>query len=178
MDGLYLCWDPVQIPRLHKFQEMDMTQSMFNPGSILQLALLGRYPNACFGHKTLIEKPKAQSMNLWFYIYTHMLIWVRKLVPYRTVVHQATPILRSMCKNYELHHFKSITDASHLHYTNWDRTWFDLNVDKYILAHRQLRWLGQHVSRMPFDRLPRRLLSSWLPYTRDQGVPRRWPLAK
>ena len=44
---------------------------------------------------------------------------------------------------------------------------------KYI-ARRQLRWLG-HVSRMPFDRLPRRLLSSWLPYTRDQGVPRRWP---
>ena len=32
------------------------------------------------------------------------------------------------------------------------------SMDKYI-ARRQLRWLG-HVSRMPFDRLPRRLLST------------------
>ena len=43
-------------------------------------------------------------------------------------------------------------------------------MDKYI-ARRQLRWLG-HVSRMPFDRLPRRLLSSssWLPYKRPRGA--------
>ena len=40
--------------------------------------------------------------------------------------------------------------------------------DKYI-PRRQLRWLG-HVSRMPFDRLPRRLLSSWLPYKRSRGT--------
>ena len=40
------------------------------------------------------------------------------------------------------------------------------SMDKYI-ARRQLRWLG-HVSRMPFDRLPRRLLSSWLPYKREE----------
>jgi len=40
---------------------------------------------------------------------------------------------------------------------------------KYI-ARRQLRWLG-HVSRMPFDRLPRSLLSSWLPYKRPRGAP-------
>ena len=31
---------------------------------------------------------------------------------------------------------------------------------KQSLARRQLRWLGGHVSRMPFDRFPRRLLSS------------------
>ena len=31
---------------------------------------------------------------------------------------------------------------------------------KQYLARRQLRWLGGHVSRMPFDRFPRRLLSS------------------
>ena len=43
------------------------------------------------------------------------------------------------------------------------------SMDKYI-ARRQLRWLG-HVSRMPFDRLPRRLLSSWLPYKRPRGAP-------
>jgi hypothetical protein len=44
------------------------------------------------------------------------------------------------------------------------------SMDKYI-ARRQLRWLG-HVSRMPFDRLPRRLLSSssWLPYKRPRGA--------
>ena len=43
------------------------------------------------------------------------------------------------------------------------------SMHKYI-ARRQLRWLG-HVSRMPFDRLPRRLLSSWLPYKRPRGAP-------
>ena len=43
------------------------------------------------------------------------------------------------------------------------------SMDKYI-ARRQLRWLG-HVSRMPFDRLPRRLLSSWLPHKRPRGAP-------
>ena len=43
------------------------------------------------------------------------------------------------------------------------------SMHKYI-ARRQLRWLG-HVSRMPFDRLPRRLLSSWLPHKRPRGAP-------
>ena len=38
------------------------------------------------------------------------------------------------------------------------------SMDKYI-ARRQLRCLG-HVRRMPFHRLLRRLLSSWLPYKR------------
>ena len=43
------------------------------------------------------------------------------------------------------------------------------SMDKYI-ARRHLRWLG-HISRMPFDRLPRRWLSSWLPYKRPRGAP-------
>ena len=41
-------------------------------------------------------------------------------------------------------------------------------MNNYI-ARRQLRWLG-HVSRMPFDRLPRRMLSSWLPDPRCRGA--------
>ena len=44
-----------------------------------------------------------------------------------------------------------------------------LSLRHPALLRRQLRWLG-HVSRMPFDRLPRRLLSSWLPYKRSRGV--------
>ena len=42
------------------------------------------------------------------------------------------------------------------------------SMNNYI-ARRQLRWLG-HVSRMPFDRLPRRMLSSWLPAPRCKGA--------
>ena len=43
------------------------------------------------------------------------------------------------------------------------------SIDMY-LARRQLRWLG-HVSRMPYERLPRRMLSSWVPATRPKGCP-------
>ena len=42
------------------------------------------------------------------------------------------------------------------------------SMNNYI-ARRQLRWLG-HVSRMPFDRLPRRMLSSWFPAPRCRGA--------
>ena len=44
------------------------------------------------------------------------------------------------------------------------------SMNSYI-ARRQLRWLG-HVRRMPFDRLPRRMLSSssWLPAPRCRGA--------
>jgi hypothetical protein len=44
------------------------------------------------------------------------------------------------------------------------------SMDHYV-ARRQLRWLG-HVSRMDFnDRLPRRMLSSWVPHPRPRGAP-------
>jgi hypothetical protein len=42
-------------------------------------------------------------------------------------------------------------------------------VDMYV-ARRQARWLG-HVSRMPFERLPRRMLSAWVPHRRPAGAP-------
>ena len=43
-------------------------------------------------------------------------------------------------------------------------------IDAYV-SRRQLRWLG-HVSRMDFDsRMPRRMLSSWVPAKRTAGCP-------
>ena len=42
------------------------------------------------------------------------------------------------------------------------RDWRDRISDKNSQKRSQLRWLG-HASRMPFDRLPRRMLSSWFP---------------
>ena len=70
----------------------------------------------------------------------------------------------------------------------WHHTWIHhistKNLEKELgldsmntyIARRQLRWLG-HVSRMPFDRLPRRMLSSWLPAPRCTGA-QRWPMAE
>ena len=43
-------------------------------------------------------------------------------------------------------------------------------IDFYV-ARRQLGWAG-HVRRMCFDRLPRRMLSSWVPHKRP-GATRR-----
>ena len=44
------------------------------------------------------------------------------------------------------------------------------SMDMYV-HKRQLRWLG-HVSRMDFEtRLPRRMLSSWVPHSRPTGAP-------
>ena len=162
MDGLYLWWPSSNISAPTFPKMYDLTQSMFKPESILQLALLGRYPNAYFGHKTLIKKPKVQYTNIWFYRSAYMGVQVGAL-PNNCTPSYANFTLLDMCKNYESHNFNSITDATwpaYIHKTNWDRTWFGLNLDKYI-ARRQLRWLG-HVSRMPFDRLPWRLLSSWV----------------
>jgi len=35
--------------------------------------------------------------NIWISDFINLLIWVRKLVPYRKAVLQASPILRSIC---------------------------------------------------------------------------------
>ena len=44
------------------------------------------------------------------------------------------------------------------------------SIDTYV-ARRQLRWLG-HVRRMDYEtRLPRRMLSSWVPQRRPAGAP-------
>ena len=43
------------------------------------------------------------------------------------------------------------------------------SIDKYV-GMRQLSWAG-HVARMPFDRLPRKLLSSWARSPRPPGAP-------
>ena len=41
----------------------------------------------------------------------------------------------------------------------------------HLIARRQLRYAG-HISRMDFDhRLPRRMLSSWVPHSRPAGAP-------
>jgi len=97
---------------------MNPTQSMSNDGSILQLVPLEHYPNAYFDLKTLIVKPKAQSMNLFDFINLLIIIWVRELVPYQKAVLQASPISRSMCKNYESHHASSITNVPNSHKGN------------------------------------------------------------
>ena len=43
-------------------------------------------------------------------------------------------------------------------------------IDVYITRH-QLRWAG-HVARMPYNRLPRKMLSSWVPHKRPRGAPK------
>ena len=44
------------------------------------------------------------------------------------------------------------------------------SIDKYV-TRRQLRWLG-HVRRMEYgQRLPRRMLSAWVPCPRPRGAP-------
>eukprot|EP00966_Prymnesium_polylepis_P311942 7207934-Prymnesium_polylepis.1 len=48
-----------------------------------------------------------------------------------------------------------------------------LGLDSIDIYHsrRQLRWAG-HVSRMDYaQRLPRRMLSSWVPHPRTRGAP-------
>lgn len=44
-----------------------------------------------------------------------------------------------------------------------------LTADAYVMRH-QLRWAG-HVSRMDWSRLPRKMLSSWVPHKRLVGAP-------
>ena len=44
-----------------------------------------------------------------------------------------------------------------------------LSPDAYVIRH-QLRWAG-HVARMDWNRLPRKLISSWVPHKRMVGAP-------
>lgn len=63
----------------------------------------------------------------------------------------------------------SITGRRTRHFTLLSR--LRLAPMDVLLHRRRLQWLG-HVYRMPTTRLPRRLLSSWLPHPRPVGRPR------
>ena len=94
----------------------------------------------------------------------------RALVPYRKAVLQASPIPSSMCIRTIMSHITLAQSRMHQIPTREIEIELVLDsMDKYI-ARRQLRWLG-HISRMPFDRLPRQLLSSWLPYKKPRVAP-------
>ena len=72
--------------------------------------------------------------------------------------------VRVMCrvnrKHTWLHHISTETLLRRLHLET---------IDVYV-TRRQLRWVG-HVARMPFSRLPRRMLSSWVRFRRPTGAP-------
>ena len=73
--------------------------------------------------------------------------------------------LRAMCRVTRLHTWRWHITTQELE----QRMGLD-SIDVCI-ARRQLRWLG-HVSRMDFERLPRRMLSSWVPAPRPRGAPK------
>ena len=85
----------------------------------------------------------------------------RLLQPLRTTHHDA---LRSMCRISRMDTWQQHISPQQLAQR------LDLKtIDHYVTA-RQLRWLG-HVSRMPFSRLPRRMLSAWVRNPRPPGAP-------
>ena len=86
---------------------------------------------------------QSQKRNLWIFDFINLLIWVRELVPYRKAVLQASPISRSMCKNYESHHASSITNVPNSHKGNWDRTWFGLNGQIHRPPSTEMAWTCQ-----------------------------------
>ena len=73
--------------------------------------------------------------------------------------------LRSMCRVTRKHVWE--------HHISTQELGQRLQLDSIdvCVARRQLRWLG-HVARMDFDRLPRRMLSAWVPHRRAIGAPR------
>ena len=72
--------------------------------------------------------------------------------------------VRSMCRVNLLHTRRHRISTADL----LDR--MDMNeIDSYI-TRRQLRWAG-HVARMEFERLPRKMLSSWVANRRPRGAP-------
>ena len=73
--------------------------------------------------------------------------------------------LRAMCRVTRTHVWKHHISTQELGQR------LGLNSIDFYVARRQLRWAG-HVSRMDHDvRLPRRMLSSWVPQRRPVGAP-------
>ena len=72
--------------------------------------------------------------------------------------------IRAMCRVNRSHVFRYRISTDDL----LDR--LSLKKIDYYVFHRQLSWLG-HVARMPFERLPRKLLSSWVNHRRPRGAP-------
>ena len=72
--------------------------------------------------------------------------------------------IRSMCRVTRKHTFEHRISNALLR----ERTGIQ-SIDTYITRH-QLRWAG-HVARMPFKRLPRKMLSSWVRAKRARGAP-------
>ena len=72
--------------------------------------------------------------------------------------------IRAMCRVTRKHTFDHRISNAQLR----GRTGI-LSIDTYITRH-QLRWAG-HVARMPFKRLPRKMLSSWVRSRRPCGAP-------
>ena len=73
--------------------------------------------------------------------------------------------LRAMCRVTRKHTWEHhITSVELMQRLGLD------GIDFYV-ARRQMRWLG-HVRRMPMERLPRRMLSAWVPHARPVGAPR------
>ena len=72
--------------------------------------------------------------------------------------------VRAMCRVTRLHtRMHRITTTELLQRLNLS------TIDQYI-TRRQLRWLG-HVARMEKERLPRKLLTSWVRNKRPRGAP-------
>ena len=72
--------------------------------------------------------------------------------------------VRAMCRVSRKH-----TWEHHISTATLERRLGIDSIDMY-LSRRQLRWLG-HIRRMEYDRLPRRMLSSWVPCPRPRGAP-------
>ena len=70
-----------------------------------------------------------------------------------------------------VHRFAQLKE--HIHDTEL-RARLNLSTMTEVIEERRLKWLG-HVFRMPPERLPRKVLFSWLPGTRPRGRPHmRW----
>ena len=148
---------------------MDLIQSMSNHGSILQLVPLE--PKCIFRSQNIDRKAKSaiyESLILSICLYMGARVGA---LPKSCTTYSKLREFRARC----VRTMSRITLAQSRMYqipTREIETELGLvngQILKYI-ARRQLRWLG-HVSRMPFDRLPRSLLSSWLPYKRPRGAP-------